>query len=174
MIASEDPNNNFPWVEWSSIAFLAADSRDAFDKAFQGNKQMFYCPNINEGGFWATPTNWNDAVWIKIGYYYLANPRSSSASGPINDTYWIDLNGNGTKTDEYLVTLKDPHPADVPICVDATGTPPSPYPANWYYPHPPGFGKGSINVLYGDGHVTAKMANDLKKSWGSALYGAGW
>ena len=176
MIAAEN-GDTFPYVVANSIAYLPPESRDAFNQIFRGNRYMFYCPNdYAPGGTWATPADWTTPIsgLYRIGYYYVANPRLNTSTGPIDNSLCFDSNGNGTVTDEYLVTFKDARPSEVAICADATGTPTPTYPDNWYFAHPPAYGKGTLNVLYGDGHVEARSASQSKKRWGAGVSYAGW
>src|ERR1051325_214628 len=130
---AQDNSDTFPSACQASINSLYNCSRDAFDKVFQGKGNVFYCPSEP----WDNPWEWTTNIvagTIQIGYYWLANPNNSPCANPL-DTYYLDTNGDGLKRDEYLVTLKDPKPEQIAICVDQTGTPAPPYPQSWWFVH---------------------------------------
>jgi prepilin-type N-terminal cleavage/methylation domain-containing protein/prepilin-type processing-associated H-X9-DG protein len=169
-VIANDNDGFFPQGYGASIAQLPPSARDAYDKVFQGNRNMFYCPSANRlTPPWATPNDWTNVVsgaYVYINYYYLANPDVG--------TYFLDTNGNGSNRDEYLASVHDPQPSQVAICVDFTGTPAPPHPDNWWFQHPPGLGVGTVNVLYGDGHIETKTQKQVVRRWGLGTWGAGW
>lgn len=170
---AQDNSDTFPGGSGGGCNALYNCSRDAFDQAFQGNKNMFYCPSNP----WDPSTNWTNTApgFVILGYYWLPNPNTGGCTVPF-DNFFLDTNGDGSRRDEYLVTLKDPKPEQMAICVDQTGTPPPPYPANWWFVHGGNVvrGSGLINELYGDGHVEAKKPSELKQRWGAGAAFAGW
>lgn len=171
---AQDNSDTFPGGSGGGCNALYNCARDEFDKALQKNKYTFYCPNYA----WANPTNWNYTApgFVVLGYYWLANPRTGGCTTPW-DNWYLDTNGNGSLRDEYLVTLKDPKPEQMAICVDQTGTPSPPWPDNWWFVHGSGRitrGSGQINVLFGDGHVESRGPSSLKPRWGSPTSALGW
>ena len=107
-------------------------------------------------------------AYYLVGYYYLANPRLSGCNSAIHAFYYFDSNGNGVKlNDEYVSSLRDSRLADIAICACRSEQTTPPYPNSWGFKHPPRYGVGGINVLYGDGHVAEKMRSEVKPMWGN-------
>jgi type II secretory pathway pseudopilin PulG len=170
---ANDYDTFFPVGNGQGIRFLPAYTRDAFNSILQRNSAVFYCPNISFQDPTYGPTNWNTTVvsgfsLTPIGYIYTANPNN----GPSDDIYWLDVNGNGSRRDEYLVSLRDPNPASIPICVDNISQVPTS--ADWLFPHPPRQGTGSMNELFGDGHVETKQSKQIINRWGVPSAWRGW
>jgi prepilin-type N-terminal cleavage/methylation domain-containing protein/prepilin-type processing-associated H-X9-DG protein len=171
---AHDNSDIYPGGSGGGCNALYNCSRDEFHKALQGKGSVFYCPTT----FWANPTNWTHTApgLVILGYYWLANPRTGGCTTPWDNLY-IDTNGNGSRRDEYLVTLKDPKPEEVAICTDQTGSPSQPWPENWWFVHGngrPTRGSGQINVLFGDGHVEFRNPRSVKLRWGSPSNALGW
>ncbi len=142
----------FPPGYGNAIAWIYGPTRDYYNKALGGQGKTFYCPNSPYGQppDWLTPGFPNQ---YRIGYFYLMNPDF--------DTWFIDVNANGTKKDEYLSNAKDLQPGwpsvnEVAIVCDAVPSTTASSPYGWRMSHPKLSFQGTMNVLYGDGHVGAK------------------
>jgi prepilin-type N-terminal cleavage/methylation domain-containing protein/prepilin-type processing-associated H-X9-DG protein len=172
------------------IRALPARIHDYIDTRYTkgGGGKVFYCPTLqpvslylftlgtasfNPAAFdwtpaehWKTPAAGTSYV---LGYFYLGNPTLDlPASSP--DTYWIDVNGNGSHRDEYVIKFSQKGSADIAIMTDVVNQvsgSPAQKKQRWVLRHPSQVKnpKGSTNVLYGDGHAANVLRGDMKIRW---------
>jgi prepilin-type N-terminal cleavage/methylation domain-containing protein/prepilin-type processing-associated H-X9-DG protein len=168
-----DHDDFLPPTRPGNIATLHPSTRDAFDGYLDGGYEVFYCPN------WGIPSPIVDAdhyeLWTKptgyrsghtIGYFWLGNPSVPGFGAA--ETHWLDSRRTGTRRDEYMVRVKEEDASTIEIAVDQTqqgagiGT--------WELRHPLST-SGTMNVLFGDGHVETKAANEIRPRWGARAVG---
>src|ERR1051325_3837873 len=67
MIAQENDENLFPCANGGGVDDLPQETRDAFDKVFQGNRSVFYCSNDNVFAPVTSPANWMSPSFVFTG-----------------------------------------------------------------------------------------------------------
>jgi len=158
-----DHDDFFPPTRPSNLSWLEPEVRDAFDYYLDGSYEVFYCPNSlrYENDPAVHHDAWNEPAHrggYGIGYYYLGNPSVPGFGQP--STYWVDSRGTRTIDDEYLVRATDPDASIIALAADQSGQI-GRVGDNWVMRHPVSE-SGNMNVLYGDGHVQSKSANEIK------------
>lgn len=146
---------------------------------------VFYCPAARmppyqpadfEASLASPPTSPMDA---QILYWWLANPTPDAAGR------FLDVDGDGTITDEFLRTVDARRLSSVVISTDQSRQE-FPLPNDgrgWYFVHGgQSLERGSVdtrgltawkNNLYGDGHAAFVHARDVIPRWGPSNR-AGW
>jgi len=169
-----------------SMFWMYQSSAMAIAPYFSGeSKPLWYCPNIANSDLpiygyapqsWGTPL-YSHSIW-QIGYFYLAQPTAEATPPNQWSQYYIDTDGDGSKTDEYLTNIyqTDVTVSEVVIVSDSAGQPN--IPNAWRSMHPfrppnlPG-NFGGVNTLFGDGHARFKKSSEVRGRWYAPLP-AGW
>src|SRR5687768_15293067 len=128
----------------SYIRGMPAVTRDYIDQRYTkgAGGKVFYCPTLQPvsmyffslvsnpmipGAYdwspeehWRTPATPGTHV---LGYFYLGNPTLVTPPPPpalpdTPDNYWIDVNKDGKKTDEYVIKFSEKGSSNVAIMTD--------------------------------------------------------
>lgn len=174
------------------IRLMSVATHDVLDRLSRGGAgKCFYCPTLtppsrflfNAPSFnpaalewtadeqWATPACATEHV---LGYFYLGNPTAGLPSiSP--DSYWVDVNKNGSKRDEYVEKFSEKGASHVAILTDVMPQVPGFVKSQLYLRHPADsyLKGGGTNVLYGDGHAAFVGRDDMVMRW-YPLKAVGW
>jgi prepilin-type N-terminal cleavage/methylation domain-containing protein len=163
-----------------------------FNPAFGSSMDHFQAPKaLYEPGDPNFGTGAGQSNVAVIGYWYMGDPwRAGGPGGPTPATptspsivdgsfgyrQWLDINQNGTATDEYMTKMGQKNAANIAIATDKSRQ----QGAGWLFLH----GKLGLTVanstdttmikaawknnLYGDGHAESKRPDEVMARWAIA------
>lgn len=186
--ATDQKNQHFPATPPQSIYWMYKTTGDLLVNNYITNKNTFYCPSIINtyyAGFNVTPSTWGtvlagnaaiayNGMW-PCGYSYMGNPYDPAAAPSTWPFYWADIDGDGKKSDEYMLKLDQDESDKIVILTERSGA--AGVAGGWDVGHPwrvapnDALNLGGNNQLFGDAHVAYKQRKDIIVRWASVI---GW
>ncbi len=186
MYANE--NSQYLPPTWAgAMRLMPAATHDALNRVSKNTiGKCFYCPSLPLPTLYLFEAlipgavNWSpEQQWAQpgspgldyvLGYWYMGNPCLAPGSPPFvvsPDAYWVDVNKNGSKKDEYCVKFSEKGAAQKAIMTDIVPQVIGGKLDQLYVRHPAEKYKsgGGSNELFGDGHAEFIRRDQFKLRW---------